>query len=448
MDFDEVREYEPGDDVRAIDWNASARTGRTFVKKYREERQLTVVFVVDMSASGSLGAGDATKREQAVEIAGVLALAALRSDHRVGLVLFTDAVESFVPPARGRAHAFRLVRDLVAFEPQGTRDEPRRRAADSCASGSAGARSSSFSRTSSSDRGRCRAGTTRAPRSRAATRRRRHPTRRSARSRAPVRGPADARGRRDRARSSRSTRGSARRIERASRGRRKRPTSASARSAAAHAWTCSRSTRCVPTSARSSGSSVREEVGHEPRRHRAFATSVGADPWRIPAPWWHGRSRIALAIWPDPGGIGCSIRRAWSALAATLGRGRSSTPEERARQALARGGGARARRARSRVGGRRRRDTSRRARGAPRTRRRARRRRAELPPAPGCRLPRGRAVDAPRLLELLATCDLTRFAMARLDADSLLASTQAARELVARLFAAAGAVRPPRRAPG
>ncbi len=119
MDFDELREYEPGDDVRAIDWNASARTGRTFVKKYREERQLTVVFVVDMSASGSLGAGEATKREQAVEIAGVLALAALRSDHRVGLLLFTDTVEKFVPPARGRAHTSRLVRDLVSFEPAG-----------------------------------------------------------------------------------------------------------------------------------------------------------------------------------------------------------------------------------------------------------------------------------------------------------------------------------------
>lgn len=119
MDFDELREYEPGDDVRAIDWNASARTGRTFVKRFREERQLTVVFVVDMSASGVLGAGEASKREQAVEIAGVLALAALRSDHRVGLLLFTDVVEKFVPPARGRAHIRRLVRELVAFEPEG-----------------------------------------------------------------------------------------------------------------------------------------------------------------------------------------------------------------------------------------------------------------------------------------------------------------------------------------
>jgi uncharacterized protein (DUF58 family) len=119
MDFDEVREYEPGDDVRAIDWSATARGGHTFVKKYREERQLTVVFVVDMSASGTLGSGESTKREQAVEVASVLALAAVRSDHRVGLALFTDAVEVFVPPARGRPHVYSLVRNLVAYEPKG-----------------------------------------------------------------------------------------------------------------------------------------------------------------------------------------------------------------------------------------------------------------------------------------------------------------------------------------
>jgi uncharacterized protein (DUF58 family) len=119
MDFDEVREYEPGDDVRAIDWSATARAGHTFVKKYREERQLTVVFVVDMSASGTLGSGESTKREQAVEVASVLALAAARSDHRVGIALFTDAVEVFVPPARGRPHVYGLVRDLIAYEPKG-----------------------------------------------------------------------------------------------------------------------------------------------------------------------------------------------------------------------------------------------------------------------------------------------------------------------------------------
>ncbi len=119
MDFDEVREYHPGDDVRAIDWSASARAGHTFVKKYREERQLTVVFVVDLSASGALGSGDCSKREEIVEMTSVLALSAVHSDHRIGLVTFTDAVESFAPPARGRRHVFRLVSDLLAFEPRG-----------------------------------------------------------------------------------------------------------------------------------------------------------------------------------------------------------------------------------------------------------------------------------------------------------------------------------------
>jgi uncharacterized protein (DUF58 family) len=139
MDFDEVREYEPGDDIRAIDWSATARAGHTFVKKYREERQLTVIFVVDLSASGALGSSDASKREQAVEIAGVLALGAVHSDHRIGLVAFTDEVEAFVPPDRGRAHAFRMVNELVALEPRGrgtdlaaalrlVRDRVRRRA--------------------------------------------------------------------------------------------------------------------------------------------------------------------------------------------------------------------------------------------------------------------------------------------------------------------------------
>jgi uncharacterized protein (DUF58 family) len=119
MDFDEVREYEPGDDVRAIDWNATARTGRVFVKKYREERQLTIVFVVDMSASGALGAGDMTKQEQAIEIAGVLALSAQSRDDWIGMVLFTNTVELFVPPARGRQHTMRLIHELVTFQPKG-----------------------------------------------------------------------------------------------------------------------------------------------------------------------------------------------------------------------------------------------------------------------------------------------------------------------------------------
>ena len=148
MDFDELREYEPGDDVRAIDWNASARTGRTFVKKYREERQLTVVFVVDMSASGSLGAGEATKREQAVEIAGVLALAALRSDHRVGLLLFTDTVEKFVPPARGRAHTLSARARPRLLRAEGARDRSRGSRCERSASACVGEPSSSSFRTS------------------------------------------------------------------------------------------------------------------------------------------------------------------------------------------------------------------------------------------------------------------------------------------------------------
>jgi uncharacterized protein (DUF58 family) len=119
MDFDEVREYTPGDDVRDIDWNATARSGHTFVKKYREERQLTVIFVVDLSGSGALGSGATTRREQAVEIASVLALAAIGSDHRIGLVTFSDRIESFVPPARGRQHALRLVNGLIDLEPAG-----------------------------------------------------------------------------------------------------------------------------------------------------------------------------------------------------------------------------------------------------------------------------------------------------------------------------------------
>jgi uncharacterized protein (DUF58 family) len=119
MDFDEVREYTPGDDVRAIDWKASARAGHVFVKKFREERQLTVIFVVDLSASGALGAGMLSKRDQGVEIASVLSLAAIHGDHRVGIVGFTDDVELFLPPARGRSHIFRLVQELLTFEPNG-----------------------------------------------------------------------------------------------------------------------------------------------------------------------------------------------------------------------------------------------------------------------------------------------------------------------------------------
>ncbi len=118
MDFDEVREYAPGDDVRAIDWNVTARAGRPFIKKFREERELTIILAIDISASGDFGSGGASKRELAAELASVLALAAMRSRDKVGLVLFSDEVERFVPPQSGHGHIMRLVHEILATEPK------------------------------------------------------------------------------------------------------------------------------------------------------------------------------------------------------------------------------------------------------------------------------------------------------------------------------------------
>ncbi len=118
MDFEEVREYQIEDDVRAIDWNVSARTGVTHIKKYREERELTMVVMVDLSASGIIGTGSQSKRDLAAEISSVLAFSALRNSDRVGLILFTDEVEHYVPAGKGRAHVFRLIRDILYFEPE------------------------------------------------------------------------------------------------------------------------------------------------------------------------------------------------------------------------------------------------------------------------------------------------------------------------------------------
>jgi uncharacterized protein (DUF58 family) len=119
MEFAEVREYEPGDDVRTVDWNVSARMGHPFVKKFTEERELTVVLAVDASASGRFGTGERTKAEICAEIGALLAFSAIRNNDRVGLLLFTDRVERFVPPRKGRDHAQRVLRDLLAFEPAG-----------------------------------------------------------------------------------------------------------------------------------------------------------------------------------------------------------------------------------------------------------------------------------------------------------------------------------------
>ena len=118
MDFDEVREYVPGDEVRAIDWNVTARAGRPFVKKFTEERELTILLLVDVSASGQFRFGAQSKRELAAELASVLAFSAIRNNDKVGLVLFTDQVERYIPPKKGRAHVLRVVREVLYFEPQ------------------------------------------------------------------------------------------------------------------------------------------------------------------------------------------------------------------------------------------------------------------------------------------------------------------------------------------
>jgi uncharacterized protein (DUF58 family) len=119
MNFDAVREYVPGDEVRAIDWNVTARAGRPFVKKFVEERELTLLLMVDVSASGDFGSGVQSKRELAAEIASVLAFSAIKNSDNVGLLLFTDRVELFVPPRKGRRHVLRIVRDVLSFEPVG-----------------------------------------------------------------------------------------------------------------------------------------------------------------------------------------------------------------------------------------------------------------------------------------------------------------------------------------
>ena len=118
MDFEEAREYQPGDEIRSIDWNVTARTGKAHVKKYREERELTMMIAVDLSASGQFGSGDASKREIAAEIASTLAFSAARNNDKVGLVLFTEDAEHIIPPRKGRRHILRLIRDILAFEPQ------------------------------------------------------------------------------------------------------------------------------------------------------------------------------------------------------------------------------------------------------------------------------------------------------------------------------------------
>jgi len=123
MEFSEVREYQPGDDVRTVDWNVTARMGHPFVKVFDEERELTVMLMVDASSSGEFGTVRQMKGEIAVEICALLAFSAIKNNDRVGLIIFTDEIERFVPPKKGRKHVLRVIRELLYFEPQGRRTD-------------------------------------------------------------------------------------------------------------------------------------------------------------------------------------------------------------------------------------------------------------------------------------------------------------------------------------
>jgi len=119
MNFEEVRPYTPGDEIRAIDWNVTARTGEPYIKKFTEEREMTVMIVLDVSASGDFGSVEESKREMAAEVAAILAFSAIHNNDKVGLLLFSDRVELFIPPKKGRHHILRLIREMLYFSPQG-----------------------------------------------------------------------------------------------------------------------------------------------------------------------------------------------------------------------------------------------------------------------------------------------------------------------------------------
>ena len=119
MNFEEVREYAPGDEIRSIDWNVTARMNAPYIKKFTEERELCVMLLVDVSASGMFGSVDLSKRELAAEVASILAFSAINNNDKVGLILFTNEVELFIPPKKGRLHTLRLIREMLYLEPKG-----------------------------------------------------------------------------------------------------------------------------------------------------------------------------------------------------------------------------------------------------------------------------------------------------------------------------------------
>ena len=119
MAFSEVREYQPGDDIRSIDWNVTARYNSPFVKVFEEEREMTVMLLIDVSASGNFGTQEQFKRELATELAAILAFSAIKNNDKVGVIFFTDKVEQFIPPKKGKSHILRIIREVLAFEPKG-----------------------------------------------------------------------------------------------------------------------------------------------------------------------------------------------------------------------------------------------------------------------------------------------------------------------------------------
>ncbi len=118
MEFEEVRQYAPGDDIRLIDWNVTARTGYPHIKKFREERELSVVIVFDASSSGRFGTRERFKSETAAELSALLAFSAIKNNDKVGLIIFTDKIEKYIPPQKGRGHVLRLIREVLFFEPE------------------------------------------------------------------------------------------------------------------------------------------------------------------------------------------------------------------------------------------------------------------------------------------------------------------------------------------
>ena len=123
MNFDEVREYVPGDDIRSIDWNVTARTGVPHVKKFTEERELTIMLLIDISGSGDFGSGEISKRELMAEVGSVLAFSAVKNNDKVGLLLFTDFIELYIPPQKGRTHILRIIREILFFSPRGKKTD-------------------------------------------------------------------------------------------------------------------------------------------------------------------------------------------------------------------------------------------------------------------------------------------------------------------------------------